>query len=115
MVGFAIVLALSLMSAQSVQANKDAMINDLNNIAAHAYQYRISSNSLGGGEGKYTGYKIPSALVSNENASYSCTVESDFVTLTAISSQNSSNKIIAKVDSKGQFLSDGWSYSGEFQ
>lgn len=115
LVGAAIVLALSLMGAQGVQANKDAMINDLNHLAAHAYQYRISSSSLAGGNGKYTGYKLPTALTSNENGSYSCTVEPDLVTLTAISAQNSSNMIVAQIDGSGHFVASGWTFIGDFQ
>ena len=40
-VGIAIAVGLSLFSAQSVQSNSDAIINDLNNLAAQAYQFRI--------------------------------------------------------------------------
>jgi Tfp pilus assembly protein PilV len=115
LVGAAIVLALSLMGAQSVQANKDAIINDLNHLAAHAYQYRISSSSLAGGAGKYTGYRIPTALTSNENASYSCSVTPDEVTLTAISANNPANTITAKVDGHGLFIGSAWTYTGDFE
>ncbi len=115
LVGAAIVLALNLMGAQSIQSNKDAMINDLNHLAAHAYQYRISSASMSGGAGKYTGYHIPSTLASNENGSYMCAVVPDIVTLTAISANNSVNTIIAMVDGKGNFISDSWTFTGDFQ
>ena len=115
LVGAAIVLALSLMGAQGVQANKDAMINDLNHLAAHAYQYRISSSSLAGGAGKYTGYKIPTAIASNENGYYSCDVTPDEVTLKAISAQNSNNTITAKIDGRGLFESSAWTFTGDFQ
>ena len=50
-VGIAIAVGLSLFSAQSIQANKDAIINDLNNLAANAYQYRIRPTTMGGGGG----------------------------------------------------------------
>jgi len=115
LVGAAIVLALSLMSAQSIQANKDAMINDLNHVAAHAYQYRISSSSLAGGAGKYTGYHIPTWLASNANGSYLCSVSPDEVTLTAISANNSNDVIVAKIDSRGLFIANGWTFLGDFQ
>lgn len=115
LVGAAIVLALSLMSAQAVQSNKDAMINDLNHLAAHAYQYRISSSSLAGGAGKFTGYHIPANLSSNENGYYQCDVTADIVTLTAISAQNSGNRIIAQVDGSGHFVANGWTFMGDFQ
>lgn len=114
-VGAAIVLAMSLMSAQAVQSNKDAMINDLNHLAAHAYQYRISSSSLAGGAGKYTGYKMPTTLASNENGYYSCAVTPDIVTLTAVSNNNSNNTITAQVNSSGAFISNAWTFTGEFQ
>ena len=115
LVGAAIVLALSLMSAQSVQSNKDAIINDLNQIAAHAYQYRISASSLAGGAGKYTGYHIPSALASNENASYACSVAPDEVSITATSANNPANMITGKIDGNGHFIANAWTFTGDFQ
>ncbi len=69
-VGIAIAVGLSLFTANSIQANKDAMINDINNIAANAYQYRIRTTSMGGGNNSYVGYTIPSRLSSNSNATY---------------------------------------------
>ncbi len=115
LIGAAIVLALSLMSAQSVQSNRDAIINDMNHLAAHAYQYRISSSSLAGGGGKYTGYSIPLSLTANANGSYTCVVQPDLVTFTATSANNPSNTIVASIDGNGQFISTSWTYSGDFQ
>src|SRR5512147_1649746 len=87
-VGIAIAVGLSLFSAQSIQANKDAIINDLNNVAAHCYQYRIRPTSMGGGQGTYTGYTIPSKMVSNENATFSATASANSVTIVATSAAN---------------------------
>jgi hypothetical protein len=69
-VGIAIAVGLSLFTANSIQANKDAIINDVNNIAANAYQYRIRTQSMGGGNNSYEGYNIPTRLSSNANATY---------------------------------------------
>jgi hypothetical protein len=69
-VGIAIAVGLSLFTANSIQANKDAIINDVNNIAANAYQYRIRTTAMGGGNNSYVGYVIPSRLSSNSNATY---------------------------------------------
>ena len=69
-VGIAIAVGLSLFSAQSQQANHDAIINDLNNISANSYQYYTRPVSMGGGANSYTGYTIPSRMQSNENAGY---------------------------------------------
>ncbi len=54
-VGIAIAVGLSLFSAQSVQSNRDAIINDMNNLAAQAYQYRIRPTSMAGGAGSVRG------------------------------------------------------------
>jgi hypothetical protein len=113
-VGIAIAVGLSLFSAQSIQANKDAIINDLNNIAAHAYQFKIRPSSMGGGQGSYSGYSIPSKMASNENAAYSVTsATATTVAITATSSANSTNTVQAVVDSDGRLGS--WTYAGDFQ
>src|SRR5512135_3875276 len=112
-VGIAIAVGLSLFSAQSIQANKDAIINDLNNIAAHAYQFKIRPSSMGGGDGSYTGYSIPTKMATNENANYAATPAASSVTVVATSVQNTTNKITVVVDSDGKLGS--WTYAGDFQ
>ncbi len=112
-VGIAIAVGLSLFSAQSIQANKDAIINDLNNIAAHAYQYKIRPSSMGGGSGAYTGYTIPTKMATNENATYAATPAASTVTVVATSIQNTTNTITVVVDSDGRLGS--WTYGGDFQ
>ena len=113
-VGIAIAVGLSLFSAQSIQANKDAMINDLNNIAAHAYQYKIRPSSMAGGDGNYSNYKLPGKMATNENATYNCgTPSGTSFSVTATSVQNSGNTITVTVGSDGRL--SGWTFGGEFQ
>ena len=113
-VGIAIAVGLSLFSAQSIQANKDAIINDLNNIAAHAYQFKIRPSSMGGGQGSYSGYAIPSKMATNENAVYTVSATTaTTVTILATSSANTTNTVTAVVDSDGRLGS--WTYVGDFQ
>lgn len=69
-VGIAIAVGLSMFTAQSVGANRDAIIADLTGLAANAYQYRIRPESMGGGGDSYAGYSIPTSLQSNENGEY---------------------------------------------
>jgi hypothetical protein len=92
---------------------KDAVINDLNNLAAHAYQYRIRPASMGGGGGSYLGYTIPLKMVSNENATYACIAETDTVRYTAVASANRKNGIKVLMDAEGRLLQ--WQYYGEFK
>ena len=114
-VGIAIAVGLSLFSAQSIQSNKDAIINDLNNISAHAYQYRIRPASMAGGAGSYSGYSIPSKMASNANATYTCTATANSVTFTAVSASNTANTVTAQIDTDGKFVQSAWSYTGDFQ
>ncbi len=114
-VGIAIAVGLSLFSAQSIQSNKDAIINDLNNIAAQAYQYRIRPASMAGGNGSYTGFVIPQKMASNANAVYTCSPASDNVTFTATSANNTANMVYAAIDTDGKFIQASWSYTSDFQ
>jgi hypothetical protein len=111
-VGIAIAVGLSLFSAQSVQSNKDAMINDLNNLAAQAYQFRIRPSSMGGGQGTYTGFAIPTKMKANENGTYAPTVTAASVTIVATSKANTTNVITVVIDSDGKLGS--WVYAGDF-
>lgn len=72
-VGVAIAVGLSMFTAQSVGANRDAIVGDLIDLAAGAYQFRIRPWTMGGGNGSYVGYALPATLQSNENASYAIT------------------------------------------
>jgi hypothetical protein len=47
-----------------------ALLNDINNIAAHAYQYMIRPTSMGGGGGQYIGYSLHPGLTQNSNGTY---------------------------------------------
>ena len=105
-VGIAIAVGLSLFSAQSIQANRDAMVNDLNNLAANAYQYRVRPASMGGGGNTYTGYTIPSKMSSNDNATYVW----DGTKFTGTSSNGTVEATLAATGKLGT-----WTYTGNFQ
>jgi flagellar basal body-associated protein FliL len=101
-VGIAIAVGLSLFAANSVQANKDAMINDINNIAANAYQYRIRTTSMGGGNNSYVGYAVPTKLSSNSNATYAASAQSaTSCTITGTSIPNAPNVVTGIVSTDG--------------
>jgi len=112
-VGIAIAVGLSLFSAQSVQSNRDAIINDLNNLAAQAYQFRIRPTSMGGGQGDYSTFTIPVKMRTNENGTYVASPSANSISVTATSAQNASNYITVTIDSDGKLTN--WSYFGDFQ
>ncbi len=111
-VGIAIAVGLSSFSAQSIQSNRDAIINDLNNLAAQAYQYRIRPTSMGGGQGDYTNFSIPSKMQTNENGTYVSSTSQNSIVFTATSAQNPTNTVQVTIDSNGNLT--GWSYAGDF-
>lgn len=75
-VGVAIAVGISMFSGQSVAANRDAIITDLNNLGADGYQFKIRPTSMGGGGGTYAGYAVPNAYgANNPNATYSITTQ----------------------------------------
>jgi hypothetical protein len=97
-----------------VYSPRDAIINDINNIAARAYQFRIRPASMGGGEGSYVGFEIPTKMRTNENAEYGArVVTSDLIELTAISSENKANTVVVFVNEEGKLKN--WTYTGDFQ
>jgi hypothetical protein len=102
-VGIAIAVGLSLFAANSVQSNKDAIINDINNIAANAYQFYIRPISMAGGGSSYTGgtgYHIPARMSSNDNATYTAPAANPLV-ITGTSKTYPTGIITANVSALG--------------
>ena len=114
-VGIAIAVGISMFSSSSVQSNKDAIINDMNNLAANAYQFRIRPTTMGGGGGSYSGgsgYAIPTKLQSNDNGTYTQTNAAQSVTFVGTSGQGYGT-VTAVCDSTGRL--GNFTYSGQFQ
>jgi hypothetical protein len=119
-VGIAIAVGLSLFSANSIQANKDAIINDLNNIAANAYQFKIRPTSMGGGGGAYdvskgatAAYSIPTNMSSNDNATYAATPTAVQVTIKGTNAVAANQWVQGIMDINGKLGT--WTYGSDFQ
>ena len=100
-------------SKTTVQSNKDALINHLNNLAAFSYQYRIRPTSMGGGNGAYTGLKMPEKLGTNENGTFTFTIIGpDEVKIKAVSNKVEGAAIETTLDGNGRL--GRWTYFGKF-
>ena len=100
-------------ATSDVQSNKDAIINDLNNLAAFAYQYRIRPQEMGGGAGSYNGFKIPEKLKKNDNAAFEAEViDKDHIRFKATSAKGFGS-VMETIDESGRL--GNWTYSGQFQ
>jgi hypothetical protein len=75
-VGIAVAVGITMFSDSAVNANRDALSNDLVNLASRAQQYYRRPTSLGGGGNAYDNLKLITQLTnkpSNANGSYTLT------------------------------------------
>ncbi len=70
-VGIAIVIGINSFQSKAVQANRDAVIIDLNYLASDAQAYYKKTTTYGGGEQSFIGYDLPEQLKTNDNGTYS--------------------------------------------
>jgi hypothetical protein len=110
-VGIAIAVGVSQFSGNSAQSNKDGVMSSLQNIAANAYQYKIRPTTLGGGGNAYTGYTIPSKLITDQNANYTVVTSSaNSVQLQGTSTMNTAWVATCTSDDSGKTVVtfNGW-------
>lgn len=72
-VGIAVVVGINVFTASSSQANTDAVIADLTNLASLAQQHYRKPEALGGGGNSFKGWKIPASLDTTGNGNYTPT------------------------------------------
>ncbi|HZY10753.1 MAG TPA: hypothetical protein VFF29_06320 [Bacteroidota bacterium] len=73
-VAIAIAIGIAFFNAQLISSNKDGIIEHLNTIATHAFTYAMRPLILGGGDGSFEGYQIPTGYASNIHGTYSLVV-----------------------------------------
>ena len=94
-VGIAIAVGLQLFQSGAVDANQDAMINDMMNLTAVSDQWRIRPTSMGGGGGYFTDEIVTrinanAGLTETANGEYVITgggATSTLITITGTSTQ----------------------------
>lgn len=111
-VGIAIAVGVAMFGSSSVEANRDSLINDINNLAANAKQYRSKLRTMGGGGGSYLGYLIPSNLTDLEDGWFAASIQDKDIVVTA-TSKFGFGTIQATVDSNGTV--GNYQYTGDFQ
>jgi hypothetical protein len=111
-VGIAIAVGIWLFASSSVGSNKDAIINDLSNLAQYGYRYKLRPEPLGGGGRSYVGFNIPEKLRNNENASYETTTISDSSIVFLATSNFGYGTISVVLTSQGDLTN--FTYSGDW-
>jgi hypothetical protein len=112
-VGIGIAVGIAQFGSSSISSNKDALINDLNNLSINAYQFKILPSSMGGGSGSYARYAIPAKLRSNEDGTF--TISSATATRLTLMANSAVGygTITAVCDSMGTLGS--FTYTGQLQ
>lgn len=68
-VGAAVVAGIEMFTAQETESRKDAVVNEALNLANHIQQFYLKPSEMGGGDGSYVGYIIPSGMTSTGTVS----------------------------------------------
>ena len=110
-VGIAIAVGVAQFSAHSSQANKDGVTASLVSISANAYQYKMRPATMGGGNGAYTSYTLPTKMAADDNGSYALgTVATNSVQIVATSKLNTAWTATCTSDDSGRtsITYSGW-------
>lgn len=88
-VGIAVVVGINVFTASASQANRDAVIADLTNVASMAQQYYRKPSALGGGGNTFTGWTVPTNLsqTGNMSAAITPTVAAQSITLVGVGTE----------------------------
>ncbi|MCF8261524.1 MAG: hypothetical protein K9J12_12175 [Melioribacteraceae bacterium] len=86
-VGISVVVGISVFSASSTSANRDAVVSDLTTLANMAQQYYRKPTAMGGGGNSFSSWSIPASLAATGNGSYAATVTASQVTLVGTGNQ----------------------------
>jgi hypothetical protein len=111
-VGIAIAVGIAMFGASSVSTNKDSLVNDISNIAAHAKQYRTKLRAMGGGGGSYLGYLLPAQLQDLEDGSFALSIQARDIVITGTSAYGFGT-VQATIDSTGTL--GNFVYTGDFR
>ena len=121
-VGIAIAVGITMFSAQAISSNKDAILADINNIGADAFQHKIRPCAMGGGGGVYDGTACPGQAyeikttgawgTNNPNATYAATVAAATVSVVGTSKAYPLSKVTIVFDVNGKGSTPV--YAGEF-
>ncbi len=91
-VGIAVVVGINVFTASALEANKSAMVSDLQTIGSMAQQYYRKPAAMGGGGNTFTGWTVPASLTrtANMSADVSAAISAQEVTLTSTGTEDGS-------------------------
>jgi hypothetical protein len=112
-IGIAILAGTGFFSADDVEANKKAMMNDILHVAISARRYYARPATLAGGNYTYSGYVVPVRYQSTDNGMYSASlVNPQVLAIKGVSDRDTSNQMTAWLDATGKTYN--WKFTGDF-
>jgi hypothetical protein len=90
-VGLVVIVAINLFSVSREDANRDAVIVDLTNLAISAQQFYRKSISNGGGGNTFTGWIIPLSVDTTASGTYEAIVAAQTVTVVGTGREKGNN------------------------
>jgi Tfp pilus assembly protein PilE len=111
-VGIAVAVGITMFSDNAISANRDAVSNDLVNLAARAQQYYRRPQALGGGGNSFVGLTLDKltnmAGGKNANGTYTCGAPAaDNVVITGVGTEMvGSNPVTMKIIARDQGRTD---------
>jgi len=78
-VAVSIAVAISLFKGNAIERKREILVNESHNLGSIAISYYKKPKMLGGGGRTFTGWQIPTQMVSTVNGSYSAQVSIDNV------------------------------------
>ena len=113
-IGIAILAASGFFDSGQIDANRKAVVTDINQIGHLALRYYSRPAALGGGGHSYTGFVIPNKFQKNLNGSYTAVpLSPSLLRVTGLSALDSANTVIADIDTYGK--ASNWTFTGEFE
>ncbi|MGE5498441.1 MAG: hypothetical protein ACM3Q2_10240 [Syntrophothermus sp.] len=86
-IGIAVVIGINYFHNYSVDAKRNNITNEGVNLAAQAQRYWRIPAAMGGGDKKFTGWKIPAQLENTPNGIFSADVTDDQIVIKAIGTE----------------------------
>ncbi|VAX21983.1 hypothetical protein MNBD_IGNAVI01-392 [hydrothermal vent metagenome] len=99
-VGIAVVVGINVFTASAIEANRNAVISDLTNLASMAQQHYRKPAAMAGGGNAFnasnggTAWTIPAQLDTTANGTYSATVNASTVTLVGLGTEKNGSSVV---------------------
>jgi hypothetical protein len=93
-IGIAIAVAVSLFRTHAIESKRDMLANECMSLGTMAMEYYRKPVNFGGGGRKFTGWQIPSTLVTTVNGSFSADIAENVIVITG-----TGNEVITGTDS----------------